>query len=156
MTLYGIVDTARDDAIFSLVKKTNEHMCLFAGKLDANIEAVSPHIFTVETDSDLMQMWQVRGWNDNWGILCRSDLPFKTVRQHFRNFLQVMLPAGEVVLFRFYDPRVWNTYLPTCNADELAKWFGKVDEYQAPHPDGGGTISYYLQSGQLIKQEYLA
>lgn len=156
MPIYGLVDPARDKMIYPLVTKTQEHECLFAGKLKPALVENAPYIFTVDPNGDFMQVWQHHGWHDNWGILCRSDHSLKVVRRHFRNFLQAMLPDGDVVLFRFYDPRVWNTYLPGCNAEELAKWFDKVDEYQAPHPDGGGTVSYTLQNGQLMKQEFLA
>ena len=71
------------------------------------------------------------------------------VRRHLRQFLQAQLPDGRVVLFRFYDPRVWRTYLPTCEPAELQRWFTGIDEYGADAPSGNGTIVYRLDNGTL-------
>jgi len=71
------------------------------------------------------------------------------VRRHLRQFLQAQLPDGRVVLFRFYDPRVWRTYLPTCEPVELQRWFTGIDEYGAEAPSGNGTIVYRLDNGAL-------
>ena len=35
------------------------------------------------------------------------------------------------MIFRFYDPRVLRKFLPTCNADELQTFFGKVETFFA-------------------------
>jgi hypothetical protein len=61
----------------------------------------------------------------------------------------VKLPVGEIVLFRFYDPRVWRIYLPTCSFPELEKWFDGIDEYRCEDADGIETLSYSLKSGGL-------
>jgi len=71
------------------------------------------------------------------------------VRRHLRQFLQAQLPSGEVVLFRFYDPRVWRTYLPTCEAAVLQQWFTGIAEYGAETPDGMGTLIYRFNNGVL-------
>jgi hypothetical protein len=81
--------------------------------------------------------------------MCYAPESIAEVRRHFRNFLQAMLPNRRVALFRFYDPRVWRVYLPTCNADELARWFQMVEEFVAETPDGQGMIRYVLRDGKL-------
>ncbi len=35
-------------------------------------------------------------------------------------------PDGNRLFFRFYDPRIFKTFLPTCNGDQLAEVFGPV------------------------------
>jgi len=47
------------------------------------------------------------------------------MRQHFRRFITVHDESGKPLLFRYYDPRVLRTFLPTCNAKELAEIFGR-------------------------------
>ena len=68
------------------------------------------------------------GWGNHWGIFATvpAEVPFRDVRKHFRGFLRVRNPDGKTLLFRYYDPRVFRVYLPTCNATELGAVFGPV------------------------------
>ena len=36
---------------------------------------------------------------------------------------------GRLLLFRYYDPRVFRAYLPTCNTEEADAVFGPVQTY---------------------------
>jgi len=47
------------------------------------------------------------------------------------SFLLAQLPDGNAVFFRYYDPRVWRVYWPTCTPDEKAKWMEGVEEFIA-------------------------
>jgi hypothetical protein len=71
------------------------------------------------------------GWGQAWGILLRSPLELDPLRRHLRKFLLAQLPDGEAVFFRFYDPRVWRTYWPSCTPEEQAKWLEGIDEFIA-------------------------
>ena len=51
------------------------------------------------------------------------------MRRHLRHFLEVQLPDGKQVYFRFYDPRVLRVFLPTCTADEINQFFGPIKQY---------------------------
>ena len=148
--LFAIVDTARDKKLYDLVAAEREQQCLFAGELDPVLARASPYLVRLgEEGSALMEAWRSEGWGQAWGMLLSSPRPFKEVRGHFRRFLQTRLPDGALVLFRFYDPRVWRTYLPTCEGEELAGWFAAVDEYRVETPAGDGAIRYYLEGGSL-------
>lgn len=147
--LFAIVDTARDKRLYGLVTAAAEHQCLFAGALDPTLERAAPHLVRLEGADRLMEGWRSEGWGEAWGMLCRSSRSLPEVRRHFRRFLQAKLPNGAVVLFRFYDPRVWRTYLPTCEGEELAGWFAAVEEYSVETPEGDGAIRYYLEGGSL-------
>ena len=50
------------------------------------------------------------------------------VCQSFRKINMVQKPSGNAVFFRYYDPRVLRTYLPTCEPDEIKTVFGPVKE----------------------------
>ena len=114
--LYGIVDAAQDPVLHELVRTCPERACLFAGPLKPPLDMVAPYLVRLDADAGLTQAWHREGWGRNWGILCISDSPLEALRRHFRRFLQAMLPDGDIVLFRFYDPRVFRTVLPDAGA----------------------------------------
>jgi hypothetical protein len=147
--LYAIVDTARDPALYDLVTRTPEHACLFGGRLEPPLERAAPYLVCSTPYNVLFDAWRNQGWGQSWGIWCRSSLSLSDLRWHFRQFLQARLPDGKIVLFRYYDPRVWRTYLPTCNAQELAEWFAGVEEYGVEMDGGRGTFVYRWQNGAL-------
>ena len=147
--LFAVLDTAQDGRLHQLVRGCPDHVCLFAGKLDPALAQVAPYLVRLDAESPLADLWRSEGWGRNWGILCRSGQNLPDLRRHFRKFLQVMLPDGAIVLFRFYDPRVWRTYLPTCNASELADWFAGVEEFNVEAAEGAGTLRYSAANGVL-------
>jgi hypothetical protein len=147
--LYGLVDPARDPRIYPLVKKAPEYRCLFGGPLDLSKERTAPHIVGLDTGSEFKDAWLQEGWGQSWGIMCYAPGSLAEVRRHFRHFLQVMLPDRRLGLFRFYDPRIWRVYLPTCNAEELGHWFEMVEEFVVEAPYGKGMIRYLFRDGKL-------
>jgi hypothetical protein len=133
--LYGIVDTARDAQLYPLVMASPVHECLFAGELEAPLERAAPYLVELTDDTPLKGIWRAEGWGQAWGILVRSDLELKDLRRHLRKFLLVQLPDGDTVFFRFYDPRVWRVYWPTCTEEEKANWLEGVVEFVAEDPE---------------------
>ena len=127
--LYGIVDTARDPRLYDRVLATPEHVCLFAGALKPPLERTSPYLVDLTAAKDFASDWR-NEWGQSWGILCVSHADLAELRRHFRRFLQAKLPDGTVVLFRFYDPRVFRVYLPTCGVSQLETWFARVETYR--------------------------
>jgi hypothetical protein len=57
------------------------------------------------------------------------------------------------MLFRYYDPRVMRTYLPTCNSDELAAIFGPVDSFLVEDESGESILRFQVASGSLRKDK---
>jgi len=133
--LYGIVDTARDSQLYPLVMASPVHVCLFAGKLEEPVERTAPYLVELTKDTPLKDIWRETGWGQAWGILLRSNLELKDLRRHLRKFLLAQLPDGSTVFFRFYDPRVWRTYWPTCSDDEKAMWLEGVETFVAEDPE---------------------
>lgn len=147
--LYGIVDTARDPALYDVVMASVEKECLFAGKMDPILARAAPYLVRLDSDAALFKAWREHGWGRSWGILCYSPSPLGQLRRHLRHFLQAMLPDGTVALFRFYDPRVWRTYAVSCTPEEMQPWFRQVDEFLVELPDGMATMRYRLVGGAL-------
>ena len=129
--LYGVIDTARDKRLFPLVRRSPQFACLFAGDIAEPLDAASPYLVKLTDDTPLKEIWRSQGWGQAWGILVRSSLELKDLRRHLRKFLLVQLPDGNTVFFRFYDPRVWRTYWPTCTENEKARWMQGVEEFIA-------------------------
>lgn len=148
LSLFGLVDAARDPQLFPLIKQTPEHACMFAGEIEPPLDRASPYIVRATPNNPLFHAWREQGWGQSWGIWCRAAGPLADVRRHFRKFLQAQLPDGKVVLFRFYDPRVWRVYLPTCEPADLAGWFAGIDEYAA-EAETGGLVRYRFDGGAL-------
>ena len=127
--LYGVVDTARDPGLYDLVMACPERDCLFAGVIEEPLNRAAPWLVDLTGDSPLKEAWRNKGWGQSWGILVRSDLPLERLRRHLRKFLLAQLPDGDPVLFRFYDPRVWRLYWPSCTGEEKARWMEGVEEF---------------------------
>src|SRR5262249_41450579 len=134
-SLFGLVDGARDPRLYDLTVQSEEWACLFGGKIAPEMVRVAPYLARLTAQCPLYGAWSKEGWGQSWGITCMAYGSLSEVRRHFRQFLQAKLPDGREVLFRFYDPRVWRVYLPTCNAEELKGWFAFVEEFAAEGPN---------------------
>ncbi len=139
--LYGIVDAARDPGLHPLVLTCEERVCLFAGEIKPPLHRVAPYLVRLAADAPLTRAWRSDGWGQQWGLLCVSQAGLNELRRHFRQFLQARLPDGQVVLFRFYDPRVFRPYVATLNEEERGQWFAAVDEFRVETEDGGGILA---------------
>jgi hypothetical protein len=148
-TVWGILDPARDPRIYrALLESRLEFRCLYAGKLPRELEMNAPQLVELSATSGLLQRWLEEGWGQAWGVLLRIDDP-SNLRHHLRKFLKVRDEQGRSLLFRFYDPRVLRTYLPTCVESELGLLFGPIDAWMCESEDGRGVIEYQLRGRQL-------
>jgi hypothetical protein len=145
---YALVDTAQDPLLHPLVGECAKAECLFSGDLDPVLAAASPHLVRIDDRSPLMATWKKQGAGKNWGILCESDIAFDALRRHFKKFLNAKLPDGTIALFRFYDPRVFDTYVRACTPEELARWFKGVSQYSVEGEDGA-VHNFRLRGGRL-------
>lgn len=145
---YALVDNACDPRLFGLVRRSHIQECLFSGDVAPELAAAAPHLVLHVPSEPLFETWKKEGGGRNWGLFCHSTLPFDALRRHFKKLLNVRLPSGQVVLFRFWDPRVFNPYVRACTPKELATLFGGVSQYLVEGEDGA-RHSYSLSGGQL-------
>ena len=136
--MFAILDAARDIRILALLLHHKEEcQSLYEGVEGAKLAQVAPYLVRLAPDSQLLDPIVKEGWGKSWGVFltCASDL--QEVRRHLRHFLQVKLPDGEQVYFRFYDPRVMRVFLPTCVAEEATQFFGPIKRYvmEGEEPD---------------------
>jgi len=88
-------------------------------------------------------------WGRSWGIFFSTPAGIDRLRTHFRTFLRVQDEQGRKLVFRYYDPRVFREYLPTCNADELNAVFGPVEEFVVEGQDGR-TMARFRRNGAAL------
>ncbi len=128
--LYAILEAARDIKILALLlQHKEEYQSLYEGQECGKLAQVAPYLVKLKKDSALLDTLVREGWGQSWGVYLTSPSEFADVRRHLRHFLEVKLPDGKQVYFRFYDPRVLRTYLPTCTPEETSQFFGPIKKY---------------------------
>lgn len=129
--IYAILDGARDEQIEPLVRSSDlPHECLYLEPLTDDLRAAAPHLIELPPHSSFTQQLLNMAWGQSWGIFLITYPPVSltAVRHNFRKINIVENPSGQQVFFRYYDPRVLRTYLPTCSFDEVRTVFGPVKE----------------------------
>ena len=127
--------------------------CLFRGELQPDMAEVAPYLVQLEPGSDFTNWVIGQGWGSHWGIFATSDSDFRQMRAHFRSFLIVCDETGRPLRFRYYDPRVLRTYLPTCTTEELTTMFGPVSSYIAEDANPDALLRFQTQSGALKQKQ---
>lgn len=154
LAVYAILDGASLPGLLPrLAASRLEHACLFSGELAPDVAERSPYLVRLEPDHDLAD-WVLEQWGRHAGIFAAVDdeLPFKKVRNHFRGFLQVRGPEDELLFFRYYDPRVFSSYLPTLNAAEIEIVFGPVEHYAFESDSGEALLRYRARAGAVEEE----
>jgi hypothetical protein len=132
-----ILDAARDTRIFPMLLECHlDYSCLYSGTLPPLLSMAAPYLVHLEYEYRDTRRFLRHAWGNSWGILLDCQESMKSVRRHLRELLLVRDPAGQPLLFRYYDPRVLRIYLPTCTNNELRTVFGPVRRFwledQAP------------------------
>lgn len=128
---FALVDGAQDPGLYPLVQRCADHACLFSGTIAPSMAPACPYLVRLDEREPLLPTWREHGAGRNWGMLVESDLPLEALRRHLRHFTTAKLPDGQVVLFRFYDPRVFVSYLTSAPAEQAASWFEGVRQFMA-------------------------
>jgi len=136
--LYAVLDSAQDlDWAFNSHLAGYDLVSLFLGEQSRELVDAAPYFFAVREGSQLLDRWQ-QATPSNLGILIDSPAPPSAVFRHLREIFVVRKADGQEYFFRYYDPRVLRTYLPTCNRDELAEFFGPLTGLIAELESGDG------------------
>lgn len=150
--VFAILDGASVQGLLQkLADLQPEHVCLYRGELEPDVEEVAPYLVKLDREAPFTNWVLDRGWGNHWGIFAESGADLATLRNHFRRFLTVHDASGKPLLFRYYDPRVLRTYLPTCNAEELKTMFGPLQAYMMENEDAAAVERFKLKNGSLAK-----
>lgn len=153
INVYAILDGASvPDLLQNLATHQPDYECLYRGELKPDLAHVAPYLVCLERDADFTNWVIEKGWGQHWGIFVVTDADLRALRRHFRTFLIVYDPDGKPIYFRYYDPRVLRTYLPTCTAEELKTMFGPVASYMLEDEAPANLRRFQLTSGALQQQ----
>lgn len=136
--VWMIVDAARDRRIFRMLLESHfDYSCLYSGTLPPALEIVAPYLIQLEFEDRYTRRLIEHAWGNSWGVFLRCNTRMDKLRRHLRGFLVVRDPKGEALVFRYYDPRVFRIYLPTCTRDELRTVFGPIERFwmESEDPD---------------------
>ena len=155
--VWMIVDGARDRRIFgALLDSYLTYECLYHGDIAPELEVVAPYLVQLEYDDRYGQQLIERAWGNSWGVFLKSGASIATLRRHLRKLLSVRGPKGEILLFRYYDPRVLRVYLPTCRSDELETVFGPIDRFWLEDDNPETILEFRVDRGKLLRNEFPA
>jgi len=151
--VFAILDGASAPGLVkSFYEHEPEYCCLYRGELEPDMAAVAPYLVRLEAESKFTELILTEGWGAHWGSFVVSSANLRTLRDHFRNFHTVELPDQRTVLFRYYDPRILRTFLPVCNAAELATFFGPVQKFAVEGETAEFGMKFSL-AGTALKPE---
>jgi hypothetical protein len=129
-TLFAILDAARaPNTPYKLLENRARYCCLFPPAPEESLEDVAPYLLEIESGAPILDWMAGEGWGDSWGIYFTAEADLRTVVEHFQGLTIVQDQSGRRMYFRFYDPRVFRVYLPTCTLPEARAIFGPVNAF---------------------------
>ena len=155
---FAVVDLARDPHIHSLVLASAPHfVCVENGRMTREQQEVAPYLVRVQPRGPLLRRWLDDGWGRSWGVLAvpAETLSLERLRRHFEGLLRVRTPDDETVIFRYYDPRVFRAFLPTCTPEQLDEVFGPIAEFWV-EAAGGDALFRYRRADRRLERTRVA
>ena len=152
--VWAILDCARDERIYDALRTSrHDYLCLYSGRLPATLEAAAPHLVELAPTYAFTRNLIDMSWGHSWGVYVRIK-DASNLRHHLRTFLRVQDESGNILLFRYYDPRVLRAYLPTCRANELKTVFGPVSGYLMESERGDSLIEFEFDGQRLHERQH--
>ena len=124
---FAVVDGAADPRLYPVIASASEHACLYEADYPEETLAALPHLVRLVPGEQLPELWRRHESGRFWGMAIRSSLGFKPLRRHLRKFTTARLPLGDVVLFRFWDPRVFATFADSATPEEIGPFFQGIE-----------------------------
>lgn len=160
--LYAIVDAAQNELIYTKIKcEADIYLSLYGNDVAESLKAVGPILFQLRKDNDLSSWLIDNGRDHNWFILFASTgTTMVDLRRHFKRFAMVQSPNGNSMYFRYYDPRVLRSYIPSCSEEERAFIYAQHPcfwaltdsngNYQQFNRDGSSTIIHFKNRSSVF------
>jgi hypothetical protein len=152
--VYAVLDGAQNAELLDWLYAHDapQFHCLFAGAIAPDIAEVAPYVVALDHGSRFATELVEGNWVPNFGVFLVSDAGLESVWRHLRQLTLVYGPDLESLYFRFYDPRVLRTFLPTCNSTQLEEFFGCVNFFFSEGDSGAGSHVWSRVDGQLVEE----
>jgi hypothetical protein len=134
--VYAVIDASRAIELIATARQRGlEAYTLFTGELAEEVAHVGPCLVPIP------ELERFAGsWSDALGampgVLLTTDAELDAIARHLRGLFLATDEDGVSYFFRFYDPRVFRAYLPTCTADERSAFFGPVKGWLVETAEG--------------------
>lgn len=151
--VYGVVDAARcvELAYEAKLLFGKEIRSLFLPEVQAALADVAPYLIPIDTEGGYLDNW-ARRLGTSAGILFVSAAGEDVLYQHLRKIFVVEDEEKQEYFFRYYDPRVLRTFLPTCSSDQLIEFFGPVEAFALEDEDCTASLILAVERGRLSKR----
>jgi hypothetical protein len=152
VSLYALVDGASAfELAFAGRLMGHALYSLFTGSLAATVASVGPCLVAIAEPSAFLTRWAAAN-GSHAGVLLQSKASLADLHRHLRSIFVVSDEEGAEYFFRYYDPRVMRTFLPTCRESELREFFGPVDQWLVEADQTAGYLAYRLKENELVTQ----
>ena len=122
-TTYAVIDGASAPMLLGKLHSV-EYSCLLRGELSLDLAEAAPYLVKLKENSDFTNWLIEYCQSRDCCIYIQSMQNLFSVRKHCRSLLKAELPDKSVVLFRFYDPRVFKPYMTACVDENDSTPFG--------------------------------
>jgi hypothetical protein len=141
--MFAIIDPARDHLIYDcMCVLAPDAECLFSGDIPEVVRRTSPHLIAMPPKSPILTWWRADGLGKAWGIAGEAAVSTEQLMAHLRTLLRARLPNGELLLFRFWDPRVLPLYLSSCDSVALADFMGPIERFFVEKTEYGPATTF--------------
>lgn len=150
---FALLDAARGPGARSLLLQFEDlSYSLYDGRAGERLAEVAPYLVKLRPDSQLLRTWLSEHWGQAFGYVLETDVPFKALRRHLRKFLKVSDSRRRRMYFRFYDPRVLRTFLPTCAPPEIVELFGPITRIVLESHERATALAFSASRAGLTTQ----
>ena len=154
--LFAVLDAARDPEILPLLENSGEqYQSLYEGAKGKELEEVAPYLVQFSGQTPLLNSLVYAGWGKAWGIYVYAPSSFVDVRRQLRRSLMMESDATppRKIYLRYYDPRVFKIWVPTCTAQELGDFFGPIQMVSTEGEKPELVMRYQRSVEGLVKTE---
>lgn len=128
---FALLDTVRSPRIHTLLRESPAPWrSLYDGPQGDALAEAAPALVDLGGDPQLAEDLVHEGWGERWGLFLAAPpgRDIEAVRRHLRKFLRVQVDQS-AMYFRFYDPRVFATFVPTCTPEERRELLADITWY---------------------------
>ena len=153
--VFVVLDGARDKRIEPFLNNSAlEYACLYEGTIQYSLKRAAPFLVCLDgAQAETEKLLEAfLGLNISLYLLEDEGISLKALKLHLKKLAKVRSLDGNTIVFRYYDPRVINTFLPQCNSEELHKIFGKTLTWFIESDDFNGFFSAFsLDNAAALK-----